>query len=195
MAERFRQKGGTKAMTTIIDIEQWFKCAVAAAALAISTDAIVLPASAADKPPLEARVRKLEDEAQIRHLLVEYGDALDTRDFARYSQLFAKEGTWTGSLGTAKGPAAILALMLKSFKDSPYDPKNVKTFHLDTNFLIRIDGDRATVLSKWTVFGRTPDNKLQPQLAGHYDDTIVRENGEWKFLSRVAVHDIPPLNY
>jgi uncharacterized protein (TIGR02246 family) len=195
MAERFRQKGETKAMTTIIDIEQWFKCAVAAAALAISMGASVLPASAADKPSLQARVRKLEDEAQIRHLLVEYGDALDTRDFTRYSQLFTKEGTWTGSLGTAKGPAAILALMLKSFKDSPYDPKNVKTFHLDTNFLIRIDGDRATVLSKWTVFGRTQDNKLEPHLAGHYDDTIVRENGQWKFLSRVAVNDIPPLNY
>ncbi|HEY4772528.1 MAG TPA: nuclear transport factor 2 family protein, partial [Steroidobacteraceae bacterium] len=83
-------------MTTIINIEQWFKCAVAAAALAVSTGALVLPASAADKPSLEARVRKLDDEAQIRHLLVEYGHALDTRDFARYSQLFAKDGTWTG---------------------------------------------------------------------------------------------------
>jgi uncharacterized protein (TIGR02246 family) len=176
-------------------IEQWFKCTIASAALVVSAGALVPPASAADKPSLEARIRKLDDEAQIRHLLVEYGHALDTRDFVRYSQLFAKEGTWTGSLGTAKGPAAILALMLKSFKDSPYDPKNVKTFHLDTNFLIRVDGDRATVLSKWTVFGKTSDNKLAPQLAGHYDDIIVREDGIWKFLSRVAVHDIPPLEY
>jgi hypothetical protein len=181
-------------MAMNINIGRWFKCAVATTALTLSVSVLLVPASAADKPSLEARIKKLDDEAQIRHLLVEYGHVLDTRDFVRYSQLFAKEGTWSGSLGTAKGPAGVLALMLKSFKDSPYDPKNVKTFHLDTNFLIRVDGDRATVLSKWTVFGRTPDNKLMPQLAGHYDDTIVREDGAWKFLSRVAVHDIPPLD-
>ncbi len=26
---------------------------------------------------------------------------------------------------------------------------------------------------------------------GHYDDTLIREDGRWKFLRRVAVSDIP----
>ena len=60
-----------------------------------------------------------------------------------------------------------------------------------TNEIIEVNGDRATVWSKWTYMTRSVDNKPVPALAGHYDDIVVRENGEWKFLKRVASGDIP----
>jgi len=28
-------------------------------------------------------------------------------------------------------------------------------------------------------------------MGGHYDDILVREDGQWKFRRRVAVNDIP----
>lgn len=170
--------------------------AMPAVVFAVSASIFALSAPAGAAPPahhstLEARVQNLESEAEIRHLLVEYGRVLDTRDLVAYSQLFTKDGVWSGRLGAAQGPEAILALMQKSFKDSLYDPKNVKSFHLDTNFLIQVDGDKATVLSKWTVFNRAADNKLFSGGSGHYDDTLVRVDGQWRFLRRLVTTDIP----
>lgn len=141
---------------------------------------------------LETRVQRLEDEQAIRQLLVEYGHDLDTLDLVAYSKLFAKEGTWKGGIGSAKGPDAILAMLQKATaKSPPYDPNKVRSFHLMTNFYIQVDGDRAKARSKWTFIGRSQDNKIEPRLAGHYDDTFIREDGKWKFLSREAPHDIP----
>ena len=141
---------------------------------------------------LESRLQRLEDTDAIRDLLIEYGRLLDTGDWAGYSQLFARQGTWTGSFGTATGPTEILAMLRKSLGSlPPYDATQVRSFHLMTNCVIHIDGDRATATSRWTNFGRTDDNKLVPRLAGRYEDVFVREDRKWKFLSRLAPRDIP----
>ncbi len=141
---------------------------------------------------LESRLRRLEDMDAIRDLLIEYGRLLDSGDWVGYSQLFARAGTWTGSFGTATGPTEILAMLRKSLGSiPPYDATRVRSFHLMTNCVIHIDGDRATATSRWTNFGRTDDNKLVPRLAGRYEDLLVREDGKWKFLSRLAPRDIP----
>jgi hypothetical protein len=141
---------------------------------------------------LESRLQRLEDTDAIRDLLVEYGRLLDTGDWVGYSQLFARKGTWTGSFGTATGPTEILAMLRKSLGSMPpYDAAKVRSFHLMTNCVIHIEGDRATATSRWTNFGRTDDNKLLPRLAGRYEDVFVREDGKWKFLSRLAPRDIP----
>jgi len=150
-------------------------------------------------PALEARVRRLEatvqllqDKEAIRDLLIEYGRRLDTGDWAGYSQLFARQGTWSGSFGTATGPTEILAMLRKSLGAAPaYDPDKVRSFHLMTNCVIHIDGDRATASSRWTNFTRGDDNKPVPRLAGRYEDVLVREDGKWRFLSRQAPRDIP----
>ena len=108
---------------------------------------------AAQPSSVEGRVQELEDHVAIERLLMQYGVALDSRDFATYSQLFAREGTWSGSTGTFKGPAAIKDGMEKAF-NTPGAPPPGGTFHLLTNPIIQVHGDRATALSKWT-FCRT----------------------------------------
>ena len=60
----------------------------------------------AEEKSLAARVQRLEDQEEIRMLLVDYGRSLDARDFVKYSSLFAKDGEWTGGFGTAKGPSS-----------------------------------------------------------------------------------------
>ena len=60
-----------------------------------------------------------------------------------------------------------------------------------TNETIDVRGDTATGLTKWLFVGSTSDNRPQPLLLGHYVDTFVRENGEWKFKRRLACGDIP----
>ena len=61
----------------------------------------------------------------------------------------------------------------------------------DTNVSIKVDGDTASAVTKWMFIITTADNKPQPYYLGHYDDKFVREDGQWKFLQRVAYGDIP----
>lgn len=147
---------------------------------------------AARSDDLAVRVQRIEDRAAIKRLLLDYGRDLDRGDFAAYSRLFAAEGEWSGSIGTFRGPAAIQAAMEKTFAPKPgvAAPKP-RSFHLLTNAMIDIDGDRATAVSKWT-FVRVADNKPVIANAGEYEDVLVRENGRWRFAKRVAPSVLTP---
>ena len=61
-----------------------------------------------------SRIQRLEDRADIERLLIEYGRTLDARDFKAYAALFAKDGVWSGGMGTVQGPSAIQAFMEKA---------------------------------------------------------------------------------
>jgi uncharacterized protein (TIGR02246 family) len=138
--------------------------------------------------------RRADDENQIRDVMVRYGQYLDTKDFVRYSQLFAREGEWSGLLGeftTLKGPDNIRAAMEKAFADRTYDPQHITNLHLITSIRVELDGDRATGYCKWTVLSRNEKDQPYVRLTGHYDDVFIREDGRWKFASRLARREIP----
>jgi hypothetical protein len=136
-------------------------------------------------PPLnEYRVRQQEDIKAIERVLLDYGRTLDQRDFAAYSALFAREGEWKGGFGTFKGPANIKAAMEKAFTGNTDVPRGAN-FHIMSNFIIDVRGDRATADSMF-VFYRMNGNKPEPAVAGRYEDVLVREDGAWKFLTRNA---------
>ena len=164
-------------------------------AVVLLTGVLVTPALAqptqAQFDALSARVQEVHDRLEIQQLIVEYGHLLDTHDLVGYSNLFAQDGEWIGGFGRAKGPKAILALMNKYIGTAPYDPNNVKGFHLLTNIVIHLDGNRATVWSRIVYMVRNKDNRPEPAMGGHYDDIVVREQGHWKFLRRVVMMEIP----
>ena len=146
------------------------------------------PRGAQADPAVLARLQRLEDMEEIRTLLLDYGRLLDARDLAGYSRLFAKDGEWVGGFGSAQGPAAIQVFMEKNLGTGP---NKTNTYHLLTNFVIDVKGDTATAWSRWTFVTPGPDGKPILAQAGRYDDTLVRENGKWKFKRRVASNDIP----
>jgi hypothetical protein len=137
-----------------------------------------------------ARIQRLEDFEEIRTLLTDYGRFLDAHDLVAYSHLFASDGEWVGGFGTGKGPAGIQALMEKNLGVTAKG-KPGSTYHLLTNFLIDVQGDTATAWSRWNFVVTSADNKPSILYGGHYDDTLFREAGHWKFKRRVAVNDIP----
>jgi hypothetical protein len=144
-----------------------------------------------DQNSIEARLRRLEDREEIRRLLSDYGRFLDQRNFAAFSQLFAdQEGEWIGGMGRARGQLAIRKLMENSI-GTKSDGSN---FHLFTNEIIDVDGDRATASTKWIFVVRGDENRPQPVYLGHYQDSLIRANGKWKFLQRVVCSDIPADN-
>ena len=134
---------------------------------------------------VEARLQRIEDEKAIAAVLLEYGRALDARDFAAYSQLFAKDGEWKGGMGTFKGPATIRAEMEKIFAKAAGDIPKGSNFHVMSNFIIDVQGDRATANSLF-VFYRMNKSVPEAAVAGRYEDVLVRENGAWRFLLRNA---------
>ena len=164
---------------------------VAAAVIGLSFAFGNLAHRAEGADAVEARLRRLEDVEAIRSLLVDYGRALDRRDFQAYGALFAQDGSWKGGMGTATGPDAIAKMVAAGFErmsPSLYENSN----HVMSSFDIDVDGDTATAWSRWTWVVVGANGKPQPERAGHYEDTLVRERGEWKFQSRQAFTEINP---
>jgi hypothetical protein len=138
---------------------------------------------------LESRVKELEDREEIRQLLMDYGRFLDRRDFRAFSELFAEtDGEWIGGMGRAKGSKAIRELMESTIGK---DTSMTQSCHLFTNETIQVNGDQATAVTKWVFVVPGESNRPQLFFLGHYEDSMVRENGRWKFLRRVVRADIP----
>lgn len=156
---------------------------------------LVLPAcgvsNAAEGDQLAARVQALEDEKAIREVLVEYGEFLDARDYASYAGLFAQDGVWSGGFGTFTGPAAIEAMLEENMGAHEPGFINKDNFHLNTTMVVDVKGDNATARSRYLFMTRSPDNRPVVALAGRYVDELVRENGEWKIMTRKSHGVIP----
>ena len=151
----------------------------------------VKAASAEKRKTLESRLQRLEDREEIRQLIKDYGRFLDQRDFVAFSQLFAeKDGEWIGGMGKAKGPQAIRKLMEDTIGKNT-EKVSAPNFHLFTNEIIYVNGDQAIATTKWIFVIQGEANRPQPLYLGHYEDSMIRENGRWKFLRRVVHADIP----
>lgn len=152
---------------------------------------IITGARGAELDEIAARLQVLEDREAIREVLLAYGRALDRRDFEAFADLFAeRRGEWVGGFGSARGRDAIFELMDKNIGHIPGGLPG-RSFHVFSNETIDVDGDRATAVTKWIFVAPDDENTPQWMFLGRYDDTFVRENGEWKFLRREAFTDIP----
>jgi hypothetical protein len=143
-------------------------------------------APACNQTCMEQRLRVIEDQKAIERVLLEYGRTLDNRDFAAYAALFAVEGQWKGAQGAYKGPKEIQAQMEKIFTDAAADIPKGQNFHVMSDFVIDVQGDRATARSKF-IFYKLDGRKPVAEVAGRYEDVLVRVGGTWKFLTRTAL--------
>jgi hypothetical protein len=140
-----------------------------------------------DPAPLEQRLQRVEDLLEIQRLFVDYGHHLDAGDFASYAALFAEDGeVMLGPIGTAHGRTEIEALMTRTLGG-----RVGGSFHVISNPIIELDGDRATSDVMWTVVTRGTDDAAALGMIGRHKDELVRENGRWKFLRRRGFVDIP----
>jgi hypothetical protein len=138
---------------------------------------------------LEARVRRLEDLQEINQLFIDYGAHLDAGRFDEYAKLFAREGeVKLGPMGKAKGPEAIQALMEKALGG------NAPSFHIVTSPQVQLDGDRATSTVMWSVVRGGTDGTAELGMLGFHHDTLVREDGRWKFLERRGTMGLPAVH-
>ena len=140
-----------------------------------------------DVESLVSRLRRLEDLEEIRQLFVDYGRHLDAGDVEAYADLFADDGEiLLGPIGRAKGRPAIVELMTKVKARA-----QTASFHLVTNPVVRLDGDRATGEVLWTVIKPDAQGKLEVAMFGRHYDELVRERGRWRIMKRRGRIDVP----
>lgn len=168
--------------------------------------AVMSPGQARSAESMEARLRAVEDRQAIEQLMTgTYPRALDSRDWATYASLFTSDGELVTGGNTIKGPAAIE----KNFSTPrprpapapgappapppppPPAPGQITTMHVVTNLNFKIEGDRAVGGAYWETIG-VRDGRSQVLGAGHYNDTLRKENGRWKFQHREIANDLPP---
>ena len=140
---------------------------------------------------VEQRLQRLEAREAILELLVTYGRYLDKKDLVGYSNLFAEDGVWEGGIGSATGPKGIQDMLTKVF--ARVEPGAYGSdYHIMSDFNIDVTGDAtATAWSRWTWMVESEEGKPVGQRSGHYEDKLVKVNGEWKFKYRLTVTELP----
>jgi uncharacterized protein (TIGR02246 family) len=138
---------------------------------------------------IEDRLRRLEDAEEIRRLIQDYRRHLDVGDLVSYGLLFASEGEWLGGTGYGKSPAGITAMLTERLPVRAPGPQS--SWHLLTDPVITVDGDRATGLLTWAWVGQGDGNVPVMRLLGTYEDSYVRQHGRWRFRTRIAHTNIP----
>ena len=134
-----------------------------------------------------------EDRAQIEDLQARYLFALDFHDPQLYASTFTPDGVLDYGEGDVKGREAIVKVIAGMPGNRPAPPpedgkpalRPAAGRHQITNIVLKITGNKAIGRSEWFHIGN--DN---PQRAntiggfGHYEDELVKVNGQWFFSKR-----------
>ena len=148
----------------------------------------------AQEPAIEERLRALEDESQIRHLLDRYMDVLDAADWDAYVEFFTEDGELVMAEGTRHGRedikermAGASARMAANAGDQP----RRQSADLLSNIRIRVSGDTATAHSRFTFLGENADGSFSVTGSGLYTDRLERgDDGNWRISSRSVDWDM-----
>lgn len=126
------------------------------------------------------------DRAQIDELMARYLFALDWQDPEMYGSVFTSDGVLVWAGGTVNGREAIVQELRNARaadERANAAAPGLRPFrrrHFISNFVLRIDGDRATVRSLWFEFNNDGAER-RPYVGayGHLEDELRRVDGQW----------------
>jgi hypothetical protein len=133
-----------------------------------------------------------DDRAKIAQLEARYLFAMDFRDANEYASCFAKDGVLNWAGGIVKGREAIRKFIRDQHSTAGFgDTKNAPgaypptARHFMTNLVVHINGNHATSRAYWFEMGNN-NPKRSPVVGayGHFENDLVKENGEWYFVTR-----------
>jgi ketosteroid isomerase-like protein len=133
-----------------------------------------------------------EDRAKIEDLQARYLFALDFRDADAYAATFAEDGVLDYGAGKIQGRQAIREMVAgmraNTERQGAQDTSGLRPAagrHNISNIVVDIDGDRATGTAYWFHMGNAnAERSAQLNSFGHYEDELVKVNGEWLFSLR-----------
>jgi hypothetical protein len=141
-----------------------------------------------------------EDRALIEDLQARYLFALDFRDAKSYAGTFTQDGVLDYGAGQIKGRKAIEEMVAgmseRAKEQAAKDPTGLRPAagrHSITNIVIKVNGDTATSVAYWSHVGNAnPERKSVLNSFGHYEDELVKVNGEWLFSKRKIYNEVIP---
>jgi hypothetical protein len=125
-----------------------------------------------------------EDILAIQKLVADYNHVVDAGDGDAFAALFVDHGSLDTGYNVVKG-----ADELRGF--AAFVPEMAPgARHLVSNVSIDGDGHDATTrlyLQMWSTAGGAAASKLV--ISGRYEDTLRRDDGAWRFVTRKLIVD------
>lgn len=121
------------------------------------------------------------DEVQISSLMSRYARFVDARDIERVMACFTADAhlSFNGGAAVADGEEAMRAFWGKLFGGPVLGEAST---HIMANYVIDIDGDRATAASQGVAYIYTDGTVFARGIT--YDDLLVRTPEGWRLSSR-----------
>jgi hypothetical protein len=126
-----------------------------------------------------------EDRDAINQLMALYCHHIDAQEGEEWASLFVDNGHFQVGALQVDGHQA-----LREFAEGLrviYQTRPLR--HIVANVVVEVDGDTAT--SRSYLFTINPGPKNYIGMTGTYRDTLLRVDGSWRFVSRLAESDMP----
>jgi 3-phenylpropionate/cinnamic acid dioxygenase small subunit len=123
------------------------------------------------------------DKEQIAEVLIRYATGIDSKDWPLFRSCWTDEiDVDYQQLGRFTSADALTEVMTRLHENMG------PTYHRLSNFVIAVDGDRATACSYvHAVLMLQPDDSTNwVDALGHYDDVFVRTQGGWRIRERLS---------
>jgi hypothetical protein len=128
-----------------------------------------------------------EDRAAIEDLQARYLFAMDFGDPDLYVTLFTEDGILDVGSGEIRGRKAIRDVIAKmpNSRTSENGLRPASGRHNISNIAIKVNGNKATGRAYWFHYSNNnPERKSVFDGYGHYEDDMVKVNGQWFFTKR-----------
>jgi uncharacterized protein (TIGR02246 family) len=132
------------------------------------------------------------DRAQIENLMAKYIFALDWQNGEILASTFTEDGILDSAGGVTQGRKALREMIEKlranTEKRRAEDKSGLRPArarHTVSNVFIEVTGNTARSRAYWLHYGNNnPDRKGVVDSFGHYEDELVKLNGQWLFKKR-----------
>ena len=154
--------------------------ATAAAAVLLALAVTSITSKAAD--PSYA-----EDRAAIEDLQARYLFAMDFGDPDLYVTMFTEDGILDVGSGEIKGRKAIRDVIAKmpNSRTTENGLRPASGRHNISNIVIKVTGNKAVGRAYWFRYSNNnPERRGVFSGYGHYEDEMVKANGQWLFTKR-----------
>jgi hypothetical protein len=140
-----------------------------------------------------------DDRALIEDLQARYMFAFDFGDGDNYAGTFTPDGILDYGGGEIKGREAIAKFIKDGRKrteetraKTPAGQRPSVGRHIISNIVVKIDGNKARGVAYWSHMTSGPDGRGGVDFFGHYEDEMVKVNGEWLFARRRIYNEAIP---
>jgi hypothetical protein len=152
-----------------------------------ATAAVLLTLAVNSMTSKAADASYAEDRAAIEDLQARYLFAMDFGNPDLYVTLFTEDGILDIGNGEIQGRKAIRDVIAKmpNSRTSENGLRPASGRHNISNIVLKVNGSKATARAYWFHYSNNnPERRGVFSGYGHYEDEMVKVNGQWLFTKR-----------